>query len=326
MRPPTTPRGTLSRAAAHARLAPLLLLAACQASPGGGACTVQWHSTLPVVMRQALAVVPARVNGEVVGLGVDSGAAGLVVTPELVARLDLRPDPGMSAQRATGLGGNAYSQVVAIDSLQFAGVTYRKLDAFAASIGQLGREDMAVSGLVGEDLLSRYDVGFDIAHREISFFTVRNCATVSPPWGDAAPIPIRLSEHNHLVFDVELDGRRLVAMLDSGAGEDLLLERGASTLRLSEARLEHDPAATSLGMGERTISSRTHRFATLKVGNETIQDPVMQVAEAGENDPDIDLILGMDFLRDRQVLVSHSTARMFVRSSAGASRLAEGHE
>ncbi len=301
----------------------VLLLAGCQAA-SGGACTVQWHSTLPVMMRQTMVVVPARINGETVGLAVDSGAQTTAVTPELVATLDLRPDPGMSAHRLVGLGGNAYSQVVALDSLQLGGVTYRKIDVFAASLGAVGRGDLAVSGLIGEDLLSRYDVGLDIGHREISLYTVRGCAAVSPPWGTATPIPIRLSEHNHLVFPVELDGHRLTAMLDTGAGGDLLLERGAEALRLTPDKLAHDRAGTGQGIGERAVDVRVHGFSTLQVGAETIHDPVIGVSNGSDND--VDLILGMGFLRSRQVFVSHATAQMFVRGDAGAGRLAEGHE
>lgn len=304
-------------------LAGVLLVAGCQGA-SSGACTVQWHSTLPVLMHHAMAVVPARVNGETVGLGVDSGAQTTAVTPELVATLDLRPDPGMSARRLAGLGGNAYSQVVALDSLQLGGVVYRKIDVFAASLGALGRGDLAVSGLIGEDLLSRYDVGLDIGHREISLYTVRGCATVSPPWGTATPIPIRLSEHNHLVFPVELDGRRLTAMLDTGAGSDVLLERGANALHLTPDLLAHDSTVAGQGIGERAVDVRTHRFATLQVGQEAIQGPAIGVSDA--SDSDIDLILGMGFLRGRQVFVSHATAQMFVRSDTGAGRLAEGHE
>ncbi|MGI3778002.1 MAG: retroviral-like aspartic protease family protein [Janthinobacterium lividum] len=306
-------------------MAPLLLLAACQGgAPGGGACTVQWHSTLPVTMRDGHAVVPARINGEPVGLIVDTGAEHTAVTPELVAALDLRPDPGMINSRVTGIGGNAYSQMVGLDSLTFAGVTYRKLDAAAASLGASGRGDMAASGLAGEDLLSRYDVGLDIGHREISFYTARGCDTVSPPWGTATPVPIRLSEHNNLVFPVELDGHRLTAMLDSGAGGDLLLDSGANALGLTPAMLAQDRAFTGTGVGERTITNHLHRFATLRVGGETIQAPLVAVSDGSV--PGVDLILGMGFLRDRQVFVSHATARMFVRSNAGAARLAEGHE
>ena len=311
---------TLGRLSAAAPL----LLTACQAAPGSGGCKVQWHSTLPVVMRNATAVVPARINGEVVGLGVDSGAEHTTVTPELVAALDLRPDPGMSAHRLSGLGGNAYSQVVGIDSLLFAGVIYRKLDAFAASLGSLGRGDMPVSGLAGEDLLSRYDVGFDIGHREISFYTARGCDTVAPPWGAATPVPIRLSDHNNLVFPVELDGHRLTAMLDSGAGSDLLLDRGADALGLTPEALASDRVATGMGIGERTVTNHLHRFATLHVGSETIQSPLIAVSDGSV--AGVDLILGMGFLHDRQVLVSHATAQMFVRSNPGVPRLAEGHE
>ncbi len=301
-----------------------LLLAACQSAPGGAACAVQWHSTLPVVMRHAMAVVPARINGEVVGLGVDTGAQGTAVTPELVATLDLRPDPGMSARRLVGIGGNAYSQVVALDSFQFAGVTYRKIDVYAASLGELGHKDLAVSGLVGEDVLSRYDVGFDIAHREISFYTARGCTTVSPPWGAATAIPLHLSEHNHLVFPVELDGHRLTAMLDSGAGDDLLLDHGAAELGLTPAMLAQDRVTSGQGIGERTITNRLHRFATLQVGGETIHAPMIEVTDSA--DTGVDLILGMGFLHDRQVFVSHATAQMFVRGNAGAKPLVEGHE
>ena len=325
MRRPTRTRRTLLRTTGGVWLAPLLLLAACQgATPGGGACTVQWHSTLPVVMRGDLAVVPARINGETVGLGVDSGAPNTLVTPELVATLDLRPDPGMSTRHLSGVGGNAYSQVVALSSLQLAGVTYRKIDVDAASLGALGAGTMAVSGLIGEDLLSRYDVGFDIGHREISVYTVRGCATVPAPWGPATPIPIRLSDMNHLVFRVELDGHRMNAIFDTGAGSDLLLEGGAAVLRLAPDRLARDRVTTSQGIGERTVTTRLHRFATLQVGDETIREPQIEVSDYSE--PGVDLILGMHFLRTRQVFVSHATAQMFVRSDAGATRLAEGHE
>ena len=89
-------------------------------------------------------------------------------------------------------------------------------------------------------------------------------------------------------------------------------------------RTTPDSIVSGEGIGERTVAYRLHRLATLRVGGETIRGPQIMVSEFSE--PGVDLILGMPFLRDRQVFVSHATARMFVRPNAGAPRLAEGHE
>ncbi len=293
-------------------MATVALLAACQATPTPQACVAQWHSTLPVVMRGALAVVPAAVNGQVVGLGLDTGAQTTTVTPELVASLDLRPDPGMSALRVSGMGGNAYSQVVALDSLRLGGVTYRKIDVFAASLGKVGRQtELPVAGLVGEDLLSRYEVGFDIGHRAVSLYSARGCASVKPPWSAPVAIPLRLSENNHLLFPVELDGQPMTAMLDSGSASDMVLERGAARLHLGVEALAADRVLPMQGVGERLVQARLHRFASLLVAGEQLRDVQMLVLDAVL--PGVDLILGMPFLRERQVFISHETGQMFVR-------------
>lgn len=286
---------------------------------------MRWHSTLPVVMRGGHAVVSAKIDGEVFGLVVDTGAVTTAVTPEVVAALDLRPDPGMSAMRAAGIGGNAYSQVVGLDSLQLGGVTYRKIDVLAASLGELGRQSsLPVSGLIGEDLLSRYDIGLDIGHREISLYTTRGCASVAPPWGEATPILVRLSERNQLTIPVVLDGQALTALFDTGAAGNLVLQRGADRLRLTPQLLAADPAAPLQGIGERSVDSRVHRFTSLQVGSERLSAPEMRVSDAALDG--IDLILGMPFLQERQVFLSHATAQMFVRSNAGAPALAEKAE
>jgi hypothetical protein len=58
------------------------------------------------------------------------------------------------------------------------------------------------------------------------------------------------------------------------------------------------------------VKSRTHRFARLQVGGETLRDRAIIVTNLRLQDAD--LILGVDFLQQRRMWLSYGSRQIFL--------------
>ena len=101
------------------RLPLLSVLLMAGLAPSAAACSLAWHSTIPLLIQASLPTVPAEINGNVVGMIVDSGSGSTMVTPEAARQLGLRPvkDYERSAS-VSGVGGGAFYEVDGVQTLR----------------------------------------------------------------------------------------------------------------------------------------------------------------------------------------------------------------
>jgi hypothetical protein len=114
-----------------------------------------------------------------------------------------------------------------------------------------------------------------------------------------------------LVLPVELDGVRLRALLDTGAGLTLVAAPGIVRLGLTAAQLRNDPGQAVNGLGPSTVVMQRHVFQALRVGTQTTGHPSFWVAPVRLT-PIVDMLLGADWLAGRRVWISFATKQVFV--------------
>ena len=287
----------------------LLALLAC--GPARAACRVEQQATVPVAMAGGVPLVPVEINGMQESFVLDTGAERSVIGPQAALRVGLARDEWVSTDMQ-GVGGRDATRLGRPRTLTFGGIALRRHTMAAdnsiavATIPETigGRP---VAGLLGQDYLSTFDLDLDVAHGTLGLFDVSGCTGAFLPWtGHYTTIPAYRPVRNILLMPVSVDGQSLEAQLDSGSSNSVVIAPGIERLRLAAGG---DERVHGLGAG--SIAAHPQRFATVRVGSETLPDMTMLVAPYHALRI-TDMLLGADWLRNRRVWVSWATNQIFV--------------
>lgn len=281
------------------------------------ACVVQPRATVPLDVVQGALLVTVMVNGIEGTFILDTGASRSVVTRDATQHLSLARDPWVGTTMR-GVGGVERLPNANPASLSLGGVPLvrRTLSRDTSlTVGTLPHTQVGgrtIDGLLGRDFLSPFDVVLDMPGRSVALVEVAGCAGRFVPW--TRPFSAITAENPMdaaLVLPVMLDGVRLRALLDTGAGTSLVAAPGMVRLGLTVAALETDPAQTVSGLGPRRVVMRRHGFAGLLVGTKTADHPQLWVAPT-QLTPIVDMLLGADWLAGKLVWISFATKQVFV--------------
>jgi hypothetical protein len=263
------------------------------------------RSPLPTILHllptpDGAAVVTVLLNGLALRMQIDTGAETSVLTRTGAARLGLTPGAGRRAIR--GLGGDAAYGTVAIDRIDFAGTTQRRLTLPVMRLaGTPGERD----GLIGADLLAPFTLALDLREGRLTLFRDGRCGP--PPGIDASTLPW-ISSHDLPVITASLDGYPLTALLDTGASASAVDEASAG---LASAQGGPAPQFRSYGAGGIAIPTRLHRFTRLAVGSIALANPTLRVIHIAPA-IGINMVIGLDLLAGRTVWIDYPSRRAFV--------------
>lgn len=287
----------------------LFLLLSAAPGAAGAPCPAPDRSAVEVWLLHGVPIVAARINGAAAPLILDTGAEETVLSAAAAARFGLEGHYEYPRSLRSVGGGVATGQA-RIARLAAGGAA---LKDFLILVGALTLPSVAgvqPNGLLGGDFLAHFDVDLDLAKGRLDLYP-RGCAPARPPWkGTYTAIAANRSIDNRLFFPVALDGRKLFAFIDTGAQVSTIDTGAARRLGLSRAALARDPIAGMRGLSPQRVQARAHRFARLRIGDETVRDPVLLVTAL--NLPDADIVLGLDFLRGRRVWFSYPRHRIFL--------------
>ncbi|MBB2168260.1 hypothetical protein HLH36_07815 [Gluconacetobacter aggeris] len=319
--------GASRRAAARrARFAALLLCL----TPAAGvaqdrapvACAVTRVARVPLRDDGGYLSVPVSIAGRTgqgaYSLVVDTGAEGGLLSGRVAGALGLAVDSGRrTVLYGTGGAGSMVPNVL-IDNLRLGPEGGQGLDLgpLSAPVGELPGQPMItppVAGLLGGDVLSRFELEFDVAGGWLSFWRMQGddgACRAAPAWRGAYDTVALRREGHRVAVTVELDGQALTALVDSGARSRILSMEAAERAGVSEGRLALDPGGETSGVDGRPVPYHWHRFASLRVGREMEPAPVLTVAPLREQ---VDMLLGADWFARHDVWISYATGRMFTR-------------
>ncbi len=109
---------------------------------------------------------------------------------------------------------------------------------------------------------------------------------------------------------VELDGHKLTALLDTGAAVSEVARDVAAELGVTDEVLAGSPQVRLQGVGAAAPLAAFHIFNKIRIGDETFTN--QQVVVSLRPGPNIDMVLGADFLANRRVWLSYARKRVFV--------------
>lgn len=280
-----------------------------------GGCRLQQVAQVPLRDDGGFLSIPASIAGQPVRLMVDTGSDAGLITPQAVGGLGLAADPGAHI-RLLGTGGTGRSTAIA----QVRGLTIGalRLDDVLMPVGALPGAphlDPPVVGFLGGDVLSRFDLDIDVRGSTLALYRVSlpSLACAEPPTWKQPFETVPLTAHGmRLSLTVTLDGHRIGALLDTGARSRILSQAAALRIGVSRDTLAADPGGITSGVDMREQVYSWHRFHSLTIGNDTTRSPTLTVAPLYEP---FDMLLGTDWLAEREVWISYASQQVFLRST-----------
>jgi len=286
----------------------LILLARCGAPPND--CTLTKVAQMPMAPLDHLLVVPAGINGRWVRLVVGSGAERTTISRGVAERLGLQQDARYQT-RSLGIGGQSVNADVHIDRLVLGGVHF-PVDRLAVGQFDLHTSNgLEADGLLGADILLAFDMDINAPGGQLTLYRSRQCPEAAPPWQEpAVEITGVRARKDRLLLPFELDDVSGMAVLDTGAGHNVIGLDMARRLGLDATTMANDRTIRQRGVGPGEASAYLHRFRQLRIGPVVQTAPLLPVnlAEAGFGDA----LIGEPFLHGRRVWMSFRNRQVFV--------------
>jgi predicted aspartyl protease len=287
------------------------LVIAAERPAAGLGCGASRLGEITVATLRNAPLVTLSANGVPVTLLLDTGAEWTILTPAAAKRVGAET-PRIEFQRQIrGIGGSLGTREVELRSFTAGETAIPWRRVRVAQVNTPGVFSGPLDGVLGADTLSSFDVDLDLPHHRLVFYTKQTCPGATPVWSQPfTTLAVGRSPSNHLFFPVMLDGRRISALIDTGAQVSVLSTRGALAVGVTEAALARDRATVTLGATAERVNSRMHRFSRLEVGGETLHGPEFVVADFRLSDADV--VLGIDFLSSRRLWLSYGSQQIFL--------------
>lgn len=293
-------------------------------------CRYSHFATFPVTSSNGHVLLDGSINGNAATMLVDTGADWTSLTRHEAEKLNLKlAHVGMSA---LGVGGESAMYQTMVDD-----ITLGKLHWHRVKMTVLWDSDglKSFDALIGANILFFSDLEIDLAKGEIKFFEPKDCRdTFLGYWDEqAVVIPMRemAPDDQRQIFDVKINGKKIRAMIDSGAPTSVVNLEAAAKAGVTPQSSGVVEIGTGGGVGKHTVKIWRARFADFTVGEETVQNPSIQVQDLyGSTLSDSnniatnamvhdqpDMLLGADFLRAHRVLFAVSQRRLYLSYLGG---------
>lgn len=313
----------------HARAA-TLVLGALTAPAVHATCQMVRLAEIPVSDNRPLASV--SLDGHAARLLIDTGAASTAIRRSVATEFHLEQSSSDSAT-FYGAGGVTQAGLVTVHEFKLGDYLAHNLTLYTLSFGNTPSADaVPFAGTLGEDFLARMDVEFDLGAGKVRLFEPKGCSGDQVVYWAQAYYRVDLlgSTQGHQPrANVNLNGHEVVALFDTGS------QRSAVTAELvrrpgmaPESALK--PEAPSHGIGPQPIETALAQFPTLTIGQETIHNPVLMIADLfgatreehtgsriAQAFAPADLLLGADFFRAHRVYIANSQGRIYFTYSGG---------
>lgn len=265
--------------------------------------------------------VPVRINGVDKRLVLDTGGYTSQITPETAEALKLPVGGALGTMKYIG-GGEIAMRSATISDFEMGSMRAKNLSMLVSPIPGLAAE---ADGLLASDLFLAYDIDLDFGHDKLSFISTDHCSgkVVYWPAQALAEVPLRIM-NGHYLINITLDGKRLVAAIDTGAPH--------SSIGLTEAHryFNLSPDSPDMLMASKTNGSVTtfmRKFGVLSFEGVEIHDPSIAVLQTnaldreraspgahivGQVSQPWDIILGMDVLRHLHVYIATKERQLYI--------------
>jgi clan AA aspartic protease (TIGR02281 family) len=252
--------------------------------------------------------VGGTINGKPARMMIDTGGYGNVLTTSGVLRHHLKRE--LSYAYAVGIGGRSDLYVASVKDFSIGpsrGTGAALMDVLDQSHGAVPYD-----AIVGAPFLLQADMEISLAAKELKFFSPQDCKDAFLAYWDrnAVVVPFLNGPSRNPRFTVEVNGRKLKAMIDTGATSSAI-ELDAAAAAGLVPKEDAGGASYAVGIGERAAGLWRAHVDSFAIGNERIESVDINVIDTGGR-LSVDVVLGADFLRAHRVLFAMSQRRLYL--------------
>jgi predicted aspartyl protease len=262
-------------------------------------CTLSIVTALPMdIVNAGVMTVPVTLNNKPFHMLVDTGDYFSVITDRTAKVLGVEP---MSAENfmLKGWGGTIIDHFVNLDQFGFGRLARARTQFMVTS-----RDDADFDGLLGADFLYFFDLDFDFAKAKLNLISPNHCEGKVVYWtkGGYGLVPFDYKDRS-IQFTVQLDGKEVRAVLDTGAYDTVMSLEKAEDL---------------FGVDAKTLAEHKghYPFKTLSFGDVSVAYPdINLVSEKKSKMLDWGgprLLLGMGVLRRLHLYISYKEEKLYV--------------
>ena len=293
-------------------------------APAFAACSLIKVTEMPLVELGAHYAVMVKVNDAMRPMIVDTGAEVTVLKLSVANDLKLTQDlSSANLKPMVGIGqtsADVYPSVIP-SVLAFGDLVYNDRSIAVAKIDDGKTPENDSVGLLGDDILSQFEVEFDFPSKKLTFYSAFGCYGTFAPWTDAySTIPF---DHRgaKVAIDVFLDDERTPTIVDTGNNGSFVSRSSSALLGASD-----DEFAKTKGLARSPLNDGTsfpismYKFDRLRVGDEVFARRDMGVIDV--DFPMGSANFGLDYWRTRKIWFSYRNSWMFVASNPSTVMLA----
>jgi predicted aspartyl protease len=221
--------------------------------------------------------VDVQVAGRTYTFMIDTGGVTGTLSREAVASMGLKMRNAYNYV-IVNVNGKQMGQTVLAPSFDVGAVHKDETLLFVDDTTPLAGSPGHYEGSLAPDFLRDYDADFDFPHGKFNLFSQDHCSGKVVYWQApaVASIPFDTDRAGHVMFNVELDGKRVRAMLDTGtANTNLNL---VTARRLFGVDIDA-PDVDKVGelKGSYTADIYRRNFKTLSIAGVTISNPSLEL-------------------------------------------------
>jgi predicted aspartyl protease/Tfp pilus assembly protein PilF len=280
-------------------------------------CSLSKLAELPVTINNLRAIVRADINGAEARFELDSGAFYSIISPAAADEFNLKVYPLPFKLYVEGIGGRTEPSAARVKELQLAGIRIPNIE-FMVGGNDIGP---GLVGLLGQNVLSAFDVEYDLANGIIRFMRPRDCQKADLAYWVTATQPYSVMDIErvrdarfHTVGSALVNGVKVTVMFDTGATSMLSL-RAAERAGIKPDGQGVVPAGVTHGIGRGWVKTWLAPVQSFKIGDEEIQHSRLRIGEFTMSDAE--MLLGADFFLSHRIYVSNSQHRLYFSYNGG---------
>lgn len=290
------------------------------ALPAMADCKMIQVAELPLDPHWYGVVADGQINGKPVKVLIDTGSTLSMISQSAAKTMGLAITR-LRGVTLYGVGGQTDAYGTTVKSLQIGQLVANNINL----IGSKSLTDPNIAMILGNDILSQFDVEFDLADHATRLFKPEGCtADQLVYWNkpySLAPLLATDRDSPSIRATVSLNGQRVVAELNSGAGSSVVDITVANRVGVViDSSVATQPAR---GIGEAPRQVTIGEFKSFALGDEQIGHvrieliklvADMQTTDLGSDtriarsingDTEPMMLIGQDFLRAHRVLVAN---------------------
>jgi len=268
-------------------------------------------------------VVPAIIGDTPVDLLIDTGGVFSALYPWAVRTLNLRTFE--TAAQMANIAGQMSNHGVHLPPLTLGRIRQERLNFMVLPGADDPNAPHPIAGILAPNILMNVDLDFDFGAHKLNLISQNHCDGKVLYWSAPAVaiVPFRADAGGHVSFPVTLDGKRVTAILDTGAIDTLL--------KLTVAQLNYDVDVTAPDVERAGADVYRKRFSTLTIEGISVTAPMItlipdRVKVTAEQRPvgsmirDTDyglpdLIIGMSVMSKLHVYIAYKERKVYITAA-----------